>query len=252
MSYNEISWALGKSEIGAMPVAKRVHEYGACVISNFAEQRDVNMIKSEALSALDKWGSADYGYGRSCRFEPEDYTQVPTISGFFSNQFFRDVANEYASNGQIRHMQFVDVTHDFRFDPETIYGKLHHDRRHQLKFILYLTDTDSSSGAFRFVPESRNLGKKRHIRAWREALDIDSSVNEEEVLERAWKTPDDSSVYRSVEFLCQDNEQKAVHVAGHAGTLIVFDTHVLHAGGVVEAKQERLNIKGHSLIEVSA
>ena len=246
------AWMLVDGPISASAIAKRLDQHGACVVPAYLSQEHVSVLRDEALAALRDHGTSDYGYGRSCRFEPEGYDAVRAAAQFFQSELFEQVVEAYLPREQVRHLRYIDITHDFRFDPTTIYGKLHYDRRRQLKFMLYLLDTDPGAGAFRFVPGSHVDGQRLHTHAWRAALGAGDEISDEAIAQMAWMTPDASPAYRSVEFLCPERAREAVHASGPAGSLVVFDTHVLHAGGIVDEGRERLNVKSHSLVELSA
>ncbi len=152
---------------------------------------------------------------------------------FSRNNFFQEVITKYwKANSQI--IQEHSFIHDFKFDPNTIYGNLHFDRRHQLKFMLYLTDVDSKKhGTFCAIPKSNTLGKSLYAQSWKNALSLESN-DYSQIKIYARLLPEGDSRYKSLPFrIIEDNLSlngfsldDTLSLTGSAGTLFVFDTHV--------------------------
>ena len=232
-------------------VLNSIHEYGFTRIPDF-----VSSEKLKELNLVFKLGLAHdnypYGYGKLARFDVLP-TELSFAKIFFEEQFFQEVISKYweESSEIIQEYSFI---HDFKFDPNTIYGNLHFDRRHQLKFMLYLTDVDSKKhGAFCAIPKSNVLGKSLYSQSWKSALSLESN-DYAQIEKNARLLPDNDSRYKSLPFrIVEDNLSlnkfslnDSYTLTGPAGTLIIFDTHVLHLGGLVEDNFERKTIRLHT------
>jgi hypothetical protein len=109
-------------------------------------------------------------------------------------------------------------THDFRPIPIT---DIHFDTHRRLKFMIYLDETTRENGAFSYFPGSH--GKNSRYRRIFEQLggppmSIPNSIGERK-RDRIW------------------------NIEGKAGTLIIFDTDGLHAGGIMQSGKSRRVIR---------
>tara|TARA_R100000152_G_C6738435_1_gene162399 strand:- start:713 stop:1093 length:381 start_codon:yes stop_codon:yes gene_type:complete len=122
----------------------------------------------------------------------------------------------------------VFATHDYKFEGELARnGWLHFDRHWRLKFFIYLTDIDESSGAFGCSAGSRALGQKLRTNAW-------GAKNYEGVKNRI-----------ELDYPELLEEWPCEPVEAPAGTLIVFDTDTFHKGGKCDEGKERLIVRLH-------
>lgn len=233
-----------------------IHEYGFTRISNFANDETLNELKSAFDLGL-AYNNYPYGYGKLARFDVMP-PQLCFVKNFFDNEFFQELIIDFWG-GDLKIVQEFSFIHDFRYDPNTIYGNLHFDRKHQLKFMLYLTDVSSEKdGAFSAIPKSHNHGKNLYFESWKSTFNLDS--NDYLVIkEHARNCPDSDPRYKTLPFrIMEDNlalngfSINDIHaVTGSAGTLIIFDTHVLHLGGLVCENHERKTIRLHTFPRLS-
>jgi hypothetical protein len=150
-------------------------------------------------------------------------------------------------------MEVVAFTRDCNPDPRAVYGKLHYDRRHQLKFIVYLNDVDETNGAFGCIPASHGLGRTLFHKGWRQVLNLKTD-DPAEIEEAAAEVPEDRPEYRLVPCVLENMstigdfipQRDRLSIDGPAGTLVAFDTHLLHYGGMVATSKERWTLKGHT------
>jgi ectoine hydroxylase-related dioxygenase (phytanoyl-CoA dioxygenase family) len=150
-------------------------------------------------------------------------------------------------------MEVVAFTKDWNPDPKAVYGKVHYDRRHQLKFILYLNDVNGSNGAFTCIPGSHKVGRQLFHQGWRKVLNLQTE-DAREIEEAAAAIPEDKQEYLRVPCIVSNLESLKERVPqtgklvidGAAGTLVAFDSHLLHSGGMVTASHERWTLKGHT------
>ena len=228
-----------------------IYEYGFARIPDFVSSeklKELNFVFELGLT----YDNYPYGYGKLARFDVLP-SELSSAKRFFEEQFFQEVITKYwKANSRI--FQEYSFIHDFKFDPNTIYGNLHFDRRHQLKFMLYLTDVDSKKhGAFCAIPKSNILGKSLYAQSWKNALSLESN-DYSQIEINARLLPDSDSRYKSLPFrIVEDNLSlngfsldDTLSLTGSAGTLIIFDTHVLHLGGLVEDNLERKTIRLHT------
>ena len=169
-----------------------------------------------------------YEFGRNYRGgDISSYADESPISQVYNKQWMKDLHKMYTGDSHNYGMN-VFATHDYKFEGELARnGWLHFDRHWRLKFFIYLTDIDRSSGAFNCSVGSREVGSKLRLNAWgakeyegvKNRIDLDYP----ELLEK-WP--------------CEP-------VEAPAGTLIVFDTDTFHKGGKCDDGKERLIVRLH-------
>lgn len=258
---------------GASPSAEefctKLRMFGVVRVPGFLSPADTKLLLEEAKLATTSFANYRNPYGPCSRFSlhqllphlarsrdlikgdtldelPADFRHSREL---FTAELFRVTTRAYLGPGS-GFMEVVAFTRDHVADPEAMYGKLHYDRRHQLKFILYLNDVDQSNGAFGCIPGSHRAGRKLFLQRWREALALQTS-DAEEIDAAAAATPEDTRVYASVRCLLDRGEaiavKRKISIDGPAGTLVAFDTNLLHFGGFVTTPhRERWTLKGHT------
>ena len=169
-----------------------------------------------------------YEFGRNYRGgDLSTYNQSNIIHRVYNAEWMRKLHSLYTGRPQTYGMN-VFATHDYKYNGELARnGWLHFDRHWRLKFFLYLTDIDISSGAFSCSVGSRFAG----------------SV----LREKAWQQPKYEDVKNRIELDYPDLIDKfpTEPVEGKAGTLIVFDTDTFHKGGKCDEGKERLIVRLH-------
>jgi hypothetical protein len=194
--------------------------------------------------------SRDKIEGSNLEALPLQFTHTRNV---IAGEIFRDTTKSYLGP-DCGFMEVVAFTRDCIPDPTAVYGKLHYDRRHQLKFIVYLNDVEESNGAFGCIPGSHKIGRKLFQDGWSKVLGLrtgDASVIEQ----AAAAVPEDKPEYRLLPCIFENLEsigerlpqRDRLAIGGPAGTLVAFDTHLLHYGGFVTApNKERWTLKGHT------
>lgn len=169
-----------------------------------------------------------------------------------SANIFQELVGRYLGSGA-GFMEVIAFTRDHVPDAKAVYGKLHFDRRHQLKVIVYLNDVDDVNGAFGCIPGSHRLGRDRFVAAWRRVLGMVDG-DEQMVEKAAAAVPEDHPNYHRVPCILRSDvpvgdflpQRDRLTVGGPAGTIVIFDSHVLHYGGFVSPGTERWTLKGHT------
>ena len=142
-------------------VTKVIKDVGLYIYPELVEKNVVEKLKEQTLSILSDRGDTDYKFGTAVNMGGLNEQYGP-IREFFDTDYFNGLAQQYGK----REARAVMATHDYRNDQGTERnGFLHFDRTHTFKFFLYLTDCDESSGAFRYVPGSRELGETLRTQA---------------------------------------------------------------------------------------
>ena len=124
----------------------------------------------------------------------------------------------------------IFATHDFKTDKGLARnGWLHFDRQNRLKFFIYLTDIDTTNGAFWCCPGSRTKGKQLRDHGWATAPNPHNDIPNRIELD----------------FKELINQYPPTPVEAPAGTLIVFDTDTFHKGGECQENKSRLIVRSH-------
>lgn len=214
---------------GSDDIITALQTYGITVCHDYLE--DVTEIKEECEKIINQEEEASYLFGKVARIGSAIGNQDtnPAIANFFNQQWMFNIYYQYAN--KIPNFNEIFVQHDYRNDRGTSRnGVLHFDRLWTLKYMLYLTDVDKSSGPLSVIPGTHLDGSFLRTRATEEAS------NEYEQIKN-WPLVD----YPELGY----TEEDIVPIEGKAGTLIIFETDLFHRGGLVEDGNERLMIRSH-------
>mgnify|MGYP001352441665 CR=1 FL=1 len=207
-------------------VIEEIKDVGLYIYPELVEKSVVDKLREQTLSILGDRGDTDYKFGTSINMGGLDEQYGP-IREFFDTKYFNGLAHQYGKT----EARAVMATHDYQNDNGTERnGFLHFDRTHTFKFFLYLTDCDESSGAFRYVPGSRQLGETLRTQAT-----IDAGGDYKTIANRL------EIDYIDLNYTVTD----AKPLEGKAGTLFAFDTDTFHMGGVIQDGKERVVIRSH-------
>lgn len=195
-------------------------EDGVFVVRHFLPE--VQNLSKEVLNLIDERGS-DYNFGRAYRGDNlSSYSAShPNLFQAFSSPWMRELNTSYKNQGYAKKI-FASLDNI----STSVYAKngwLHFDKDNCLKFLIYLTDIDSSNGAFTCSP-----GSVKHGRILREGMK-----------DYAAKRQLENSFPEVVK------QYPPYPIYGEAGTLIVFDTDTFHFGGRVKAGHERVVVRAH-------
>ena len=206
---------------------KTLFRDGVFKIENYLKGSDLTGLHDEVYNKCEN-EAGHYEFGRNYRGEDlSKYPEDSAISKTYNQQWMKDLHGLYTGNTD-RYGINVFATYDYKFEGELARnGWLHFDRLWRLKFFIYLTDIDSSSGAF--------------------ACSVGSRAKGEELRQKAWNTPDYEGVKNRIDLDYPElaHEYPAEPVEAPAGTLIVFDTNTFHKGGKCQKGKERLVVRLH-------
>lgn len=258
-------------------VCTKLTAFGVVRLPSFLSLQETGRIHQEAELATSATANYRNPYGPCSRFSLEELPAHLSRSRDLTNgahlrrlpacfqltrkvigsQLFRKITQSYFGP----HSGFMEViafTKDCYPDSDAVYGHMHFDRRHQLKFILYLNDVDESNGPFGCIPGSHQLGQTMFRDAWRKVLGL-TGMDDIEVDRIAATVPEDQAEYLTLP--CVSNHSGTLEsptmgrenllVVGNAGTLVVFDSHIFHHGGLVKPPSERWTLKGHTFAIVN-
>ncbi|MGH3871670.1 MAG: phytanoyl-CoA dioxygenase family protein [Pseudonocardiaceae bacterium] len=166
----------------------------------------------------------EYSVGQSVRMErcDIDRTAVPAIWSTFARPELEAVVSAFFGEGCIFSRTvyaILDV-----IGSTTRVQQLHYDKMRHLKSFVYLTDVAATNGPFHCVPGSHLLTRK----AERENRNQHIVPTDEDARE-----------------LPPELAGRGVPVLGKAGTLILFDSDILHHAGIV-TEGERLGVRSLS------
>ncbi|WP_282608928.1 phytanoyl-CoA dioxygenase family protein [Pelagibius sp. Alg239-R121] len=142
------------------------------------------------------------------------------IASAFFNDPMKELASAYLPGAPF--CNGLLGTNEFRAMPVT---EVHFDTLQCLKFMIYLDDTTAANGAFSFIPGSHR--KTHAYRKWFARLGGVPSLIPNAL-------PD-------------EHRARVTSIEAKAGTLIVFDTDGLHAGGVLKPGTTRRVVRAHCM-----
>ena len=203
---------------------------GVFIVNNYVKDEVLKGLHDEVLNKC-KTEAGHYEFGRNyCGPELSSFSEDSYIKRVYDVKWMRDLHSQYTEGveGDHPYGKNVFATHDYKFEGELARnGWLHFDRWWCLKFFIYLTDIDESSGAFSCSPKSRSTGE--HLRA------------------DAWRAGNYEHVKNRIELDYPEllNVFPPVPIEAKAGSLVVFDTNTFHKGGKTEEGKERLVVRLH-------
>jgi hypothetical protein len=252
-------------------------EYGVVKVESYLTKREIKKLLKETQTAISNFKNYKNPYGNCARFSLEKIASELSISrDLFEGEHLDILPNEFVLTRQLLERKFfaeligeyigvnagfmevIVFTQDCISDVNAVYGLLHFDRRHQLKFIFYLNDVDGENGAFGCIPGSHKYGEYLYYKAWAKILNLEPS-QKSEIDKRALNVAEDEPLYKKIPCILEHVDLKGegqpnfekIFVEGVAGSLVIFDTHLLHFGGKVFQGKERWTIKGHTFAFVN-
>jgi hypothetical protein len=200
---------------------------GVFIVENFISGKELEDLTKEFKDLCVNKGTK-YNFGKLYRGQGlNSYKGYgPNVYKTFNKDWMKSLTNEYAPGTE--YARSIVGTYDYI--PNDNFAQqawLHSDFKKCLKFFLYLSDIDRTSGALYCSPKSVNRGKEI-----RESLGSVDNYNKHRRLEETYKADVIAFPPEPIEY--------------PAGTLIVFDTDTFHKGGIVEEGNERLVIRSHN------
>lgn len=222
-------------------VVQTLNKYGVARITGYT--KDVSLIKSELLSIFEK-REVNYSFGKAIRSDNPsswDLAETPTVTSFFRNsEWMYKVATGYQQLN-VGFQRDIFSTYDYISDqgvgPQ---GWAHFDRLQRFKFFLNVTDVCEQCGPLTVSPGSHHMTKRlrsmepdpNNITKWRFGRFYGDDGRCD-----FWDEPQNH--YPEIEY-------ELVPITGPAGTLIIFDSDVIHKGGNVQPGNERIVVRSHS------
>jgi len=188
------------------------------LVPGYLDTDDIAAATRECTELFDRTPSwarhEEYSVGRSVRMERRDVdpATLPAILDAFSRPDLERVAATFFGDGFIFSRTIyaiLDVV-----GSTTRVQELHYDKMRHLKSFVYLTDVTEATGPFHCVPGSHLVTRE-----------IESENRRHRIV------PTDTDARD----LPHDVGDRAVPVCADAGTLILFDSDILHHAGIVTA-----------------
>lgn len=158
----------------------------------------------------------------------------PAMHRTFAAPLMRDIAQGYL--GLHTFNRHIILTHDFRAADPII--PFHFDELRALKFLVYLDDVDEDNGPFEAIPGTHRQGRAVREHEW---LRTDSY---NEVRNRIFEHFSEEFFYAMFGDFKQSLAMRRATFTGPAGTLVVFDTDVIHRGGPLRPGRSRRVARG--------
>lgn len=212
-SLKRFGFAVVRKHVVGKALADVTAEYWSAMKNEAKQTEDLGYVKDPHINKN----------GEVVRLFREKQAGVfPAINKVYSSEYMNKVAAGYYGENPYCLNREVFLTHEIPHPSPIL--PWHFDRIHYLKFYIYLKQVTVADGAFECVPGSHREGYYRASYCLLRGLNIDELPAE------------------------QDEEDiiNAVPIEGNAGDLIVFDTDLIHRGGIVSPGHERFIMRGHT------
>ena len=231
-------------DIDINEVLQNVDKDGLYKVENFLTPEETQGLKDEMTACFDGINTGEelcypnsremsYPFGKICRVQGPDMVNFPNMMSTFNNLWFANITDHYFRCPNYKMLQ-VFFSHEF-LTPSDVEGVtrnsvLHVDPYEAFKFMIYVTDCDENSGAFRYIKGSHVDGKKM-----REQHSTQGLLGDKYRLDA---NPDLMEKY---------SEDDVTYAEAPAGSLLFFTTDIIHGGGIIkEQGRERLGIICHN------
>ena len=221
-------------------IVEQLKQNGFFVIKPFIEEHLLATMSAELLDLFDKVDDDDdYVYGKviaSMSLKTWDLNKTPTVRALFKGPTWMEkIAKGYQKIDDGVNLDLIS-TFDYKSDAgEANNGWAHFDRRQKFKFMIYLSDVDENCGPFSVVPGTQNLGRELRLKD-----------NSKHRFGRYFGDPGICENYSEPQNHFPDYEYEMKRLTGKMGTIIIFDSDLIHQGGQVGPNQKRLIVRGHS------
>jgi hypothetical protein len=209
-------------------IIERLAADGVVLVPGYLDAETVAEATRECYELFERTPSwahhEEYSVGRSVRMERSDVdrTVFPVISSAFARPELEAVAGVFLGEGYIFSRTIYAILDIV--GSTTRVQQMHYDKMRHLKSFIYLTDVHAANGPFHCVPGSHLL-----------------TLEAERENRRRHVVPTDQDA-REVPL---ELANRSVPVMGQAGTLILFDSDILHYAGIV-TEGERLAVRSLS------
>lgn len=221
-----------------------IQKEGLFKVEQFLNDKEVQSLKNELISTFDTMETGEefsfpdhkessYPFGKICRVSSGYLNSFPNILASFNHTELHALTDKYFNKPHQKLFQ-VFFSHEYltpdQADGATRNSFLHVDPYHAFKFMIYLTDCDENSGAFRYIKGSHIDGQEA-----REGHSVEGLMGDKYRLD---ENPDLFNKY---------SEDDVVYASGKSGDLLVFTTDIIHGGGIVKKEGlERIGIICHN------
>ncbi len=215
--------ATGRGAQSAKEVVRELKQKGALCLPSFFDAQSVKEMRAEADALLTEQiegvNSLDpHPSGRMVWVTPQVFNErrFARLGEAFTSAFCREIAASYEP--RCKFFRGAMITHDYKPCKIT---DIHFDASPALKFMVYLTDVDKDSAAFRYCLGSHRQNRKlrnRYLLMGGQLKDIPNIPGPAEQI-------------------------ALTDLEGPAGTLILFDTDGFHSAGSLKQGRERLLIR---------
>jgi len=182
-----------------------------------------NQIPNKSQTKMDQPSqlrlTGEYSSGKHCRVQPTAYGNFPTMVNLFNKPDFKQVVDMYCGPYSSFMMQTF-MSHEYLMNEvhseRTRLNWLHWDPYPSLKFFVYLTDIEKGCPTTYYIPGSRSYGRKYRMKT--SLTDL-----------TGWQ----GGCRHRLEDWQEDPEftnKDATPLYVKAGTLLIFDTDILHFG----------------------
>ena len=227
-------------------IVNKLKTDGVYLIENYLE--DYLPLKNELKSWYDKIPDGreagvnhgileiqdSYTSGKQLKISNNSYNLFPeVVKTFHHNQFISDIVDSFFGVPNNKGLQTFSTWEYIEVEEEKDYGRaqfLHFDPYHALKFFIYLDDVDQENATTFYIPKTNKIGK--YLRKNR-------MMNAGEGYQGG--LPHRIIDYPDIKVL----EEDVVHVKAKAGSMLIFDTDVLHGGGILK-NGERMVVLYHN------
>ena len=239
-----MEFRLKKNEVNAnektsvVKILQCLNDFGICVIEDFLSPEEIHTLEQEAYKSFELNTDAVHqhtevknGKASCLKINLLNKQEWVATLAVFESLFFSEIAEGYFPEGVNKNKLIYTIEDVIG----TVHGAqdLHFDVNNSLKFLIYLTDTDKSNGAFSCIPKS--VHKSKQIRR-QNAGRINLLEKNKEFARKV-----------SRELIFDPKEEYIV--SGSKGTLIIFDTDTFHKAGVVSCGK-RLVMRSHNYPKV--
>lgn len=224
---------------------------GIFKIESYLSPEEINNLKEEVLVWHKNHGNL-YAFGSSFVIKnPKSLPDTSFQKKVFSKPWMKDLFLKYNNNISKGFFTNIYSTHDYKFDGSIgRNGYLHFDRNASLKYFLYLNDVTKENGAFFIQPNSHKLGKKLREKAWGRFIPTPNDNLLKKVFFKLFgKHFSDIKNRIELDYPELYDSKRLIPVEGKAGTLIVFDSDILHQGGKINKHGlERIVLRMHNYL----
>ena len=176
----------------------------------------------------------EYTFGKNLKVSRNSYGLFPELSKVFvHNEFVSQIVDDYFGIPNNKGLQTFSTWEYIPIKDEKDYGRaqfLHFDPYHTLKFFVYLDDVDKDNATTFYIPKTRKIGEYLRKNRMMDAGDGYQGGLPHRIID-----------YPDIKVI----EDDIVHVKAKAGSMLIFDTDVIHGGGILKSG-ERMVVLYHN------